>query len=61
MSNMRGVTDTLTKTCSGRYGMCSNDMQHATCTGKRAAQATIYPLQLCKAILQGIKMHLQTE
>ena len=28
---------------------------------KRAAQTAIYPLQLCKAILQGIKLHLQTE
>ena len=58
---MRGVTDTLSKTCSGRDGMCSNDMQHASCTGKRAAQAAIYPLQLCKAILQGIRLHLEKE
>ena len=42
MSNMRGVTDTLTKTCSGRDGMCSNDMQHATCTGKKGQHRRLF-------------------
>ena len=30
-----------------------------SCTGSRAEQAAVYPLQLCKAILRGIKAHLK--
>ena len=58
MTNMRGVTEILQRTCSGRDGLCADGRQHATCTGKRADMAAIYPLKLCKAILQGITNHL---
>ena len=40
--------------------MCANGLRHASCTGKRAEQAAIYPLELCKAILKGITNHLAT-
>ena len=36
MSNMRGVSEALSKTCSGSGGQCSNGQAHATCTGARA-------------------------
>ena len=59
MSNMKGVIETLHRTCAGRDGSCSDGRRHASCTGKRAERAAIYPIKLCKAILQGIRCHLE--
>ena len=58
MGNMSGVAEELHRTCNGRDGWCSRGLRHASCTGKRAEQAAIYPLELCKAILKGIRNHL---
>ena len=60
MSNMKGVNEALSRTCSGSAGRCSDGREHASCTGKRAEQAAIYPLKLCRAILSGIQNHLQS-
>ena len=59
MSNMRSVNESLSKTCAGQGGMCSTGKPHASCTGKRAEGAAIYPLRLCKAILSGIREHFK--
>jgi hypothetical protein len=58
LSNMRGVNEALSKTCTGQGGLCSNGKSHASCTGSRAEQAAIYPLKLCRAILTGIRNHI---
>ncbi len=60
MSNMRGVNEALSKTCGGESGKCTDGRPHASCTGKRAEKAAIYPLKLCRAILNGIHNHLKS-
>ena len=60
LSNMRGVNETLSRTCTGRGGLCYNGKEHASCTGARAERAAIYPLKLCRAILTGIQNRLIT-
>ena len=61
MTNMKGVNEALSRTCSDSAGRCSDGREHASCTGKRAEQAAIYPLKLCRAILKGIQNHLCNE
>jgi hypothetical protein len=55
MTNALQLAKALSKTCEGRKGFCSRPKggQHRWCSGKVAADAAIYPLQLCRAILRG--------
>ncbi|MDP6494880.1 MAG: reverse transcriptase domain-containing protein, partial [Dehalococcoidia bacterium] len=55
---MRGVNEALSKTCGGTNGKCTDGRPHASCTGRRAEKAAIYPLKLCRAIINGIHNQL---
>ena len=60
MSNCQEVLEHLDRQCSGRGGVCSATMsQHAICSGKTAKEAAVYPFKMCRAILQGLRQHLQ--
>ena len=60
MSSIREVNEALSKTCSGTGGACSDGTPHASCTGRSAEATAVYPLQLCRAILRGIRSHLKS-
>ena len=59
MGNAPMVLQELELTCSGRGGRCSNGRPHETCTGKTAKAAAIYPLQLCRTFIRGMKRQLE--
>ena len=61
MTNMDGVSQEMMKRCTGRNGECSRGGHHVSCTGERARRAAVYPLELCKALLRGIKRQLTAD
>ena len=60
MSNCQGILKQFRVRCLGRGGECSRKSggSHAPCSGKVARDAAVYPFQLCKAILSGLKNQL---
>jgi len=63
MSNSPEILNMLKNKCSGRTNACSRPGggSHASCTGKTARMAAIYPVKLCKAILQGCRAQLRED
>ncbi len=63
MSNSDEVLKMLGKRCVGRSGWCSRPAggKHVVCSGRRARQAAVYPLRLCKAILYGCRNQLRED
>ena len=61
MSNSTCILDHLDVKCSGTKGWRSRNEEqelHRPAFGKVAQQAAIYPFQLCKAILVGLRKEL---
>ena len=61
LSNSRCIRDKLEKRCAGKMGWCSRkdgSERHVLASGKIARDAAIYPFQLCKAILEGLRKEL---
>jgi hypothetical protein len=63
MSNSPEILQRLKGKCSGKAGLCSRPGggAHSSCTGKTARMAAIYPMKLCKAILQGCRAQLRED
>ena len=63
MSNSPEILHMLKERCDGKDGRCSRPGggEHASCTGKTARMAAIYPMKLCKAILQGCRAQLRED
>ena len=60
MSNSKCILEEPDERCTGKGGMCSRTTSlHATCNGKTAKEAAIYPSEMCAAILKGLKRHLE--
>ena len=58
MSNSPLILQSLSTRCTGRGGWCSGlnaDKKHVPASGRVAREAAIYPFQLCKAILEGLR------
>ena len=53
----------LSARCRGSSGRCSyaRGQAHEVCSGRVAAEAAIYPLKLCRAILRGFEKQLEVE
>lgn len=61
MSNSSCILNRLNLQCTGVKGWCSRNVEqekHRPAFGKVAKQAAIYPFQLCRAILEGLKTEL---
>lgn len=59
MSNSEDILEHLDRRCAGKGKLCSaTGTQHATCSGKTAKEAAIYPFQLCETFLRGFRQHL---
>ena len=61
LSNSPHILRKLSKRCTGRLGWCSRnvrDERHVLASGRMARDAAIYPFQLCKATLQGLRDEL---
>ena len=64
MSNGEKILESLSRRCRGRGGQCSRTAggAHKMCAGGRVTRdAAIYPMRLCKAILQGCRRQLQED
>ena len=63
LSNSPEILKRLDQKCSGRLGYCSArpGRRHAPCSGSAARRAAVYPLELCKAILQGCRNQLRAD
>ena len=63
MSNSPEILSKLRRRCQGKVGHCSRPGggSHASCTGRAARMAAIYPLEPCKAILQGCHAQLRED
>ena len=64
MGNSPAILEKLSKRCSGPRGTCSatgGRTGHATCMGATAKAAAIYPFDLCKAILVGLREQLKSD
>jgi hypothetical protein len=63
MSNSPAILAKLRAKCHGKRGNCSRPGggQHSSCIGRTARTAAIYPLKLCKAILQGCHAQLRED
>ena len=63
MSNSPEILHRLDEKCQSKYGRCTRPGggKHASCTGKTARTAAIYPMKLCKAILQGCRAQLRED
>ena len=61
MSNSRAILNRLDRQCSRKGGMCSDGSQHTVCNGTTARKAAIYPFDLCKAILEGFRNHVEQQ
>ena len=61
MSNACKILDKLAMICKGIGGYCTSGKPHQMCSSKVAKSAAVYPMQLCKAILQGLKDQLQQD
>ena len=61
MTSMKAVAASMSRQCSGKYGLCSSGLPHASCTGTRANNAAIYPLKTCRALLDGIARELRQQ
>jgi hypothetical protein len=61
MSNAPMILQELERTCSGRGGVCSNGRPHRVCAGHAAKAAAIYPMQLCKTLIRGMKLQLERD
>ena len=60
MSNSPWILRALSRRCQGRGGQCSRPEggRHVWASGAVGKAAAIYPFNLCKAILQGLKKQL---
>jgi len=63
MSNAPEVLKVLNKRCSGRGGACSRPKggRHVLATGRIATEAAIYSDELCRSIIQGMKMQMKED
>ena len=61
ISNAPQVARALETVCTGLGGSCSREGggTHATCSGRIAREAAIYPKELCRAMLKGIRNQLR--
>ena len=61
MSNSEHILKALEIKCHGKSGWCSRPEggQHVACSGMTARRAAIFPLQLCRAILVGIRNQMK--
>ena len=63
MSNSPGTFDVLKLKCNGKAGGCTRvgGVDHRLCIGDVARMAAIYPMNLCKAIIQGCRAQLRED
>ena len=63
MSNSEEILKMLKLKCSNKDGRCSRPggAKHRSCTGDVARRAALYPLNLCKASIQGCRAHLRED
>ena len=58
MSNCQEILEALDKRCTGRGRVCSaTRTPHPLCSGRTAREAAIYPFEMCKAILEGLRKY----
>ena len=59
MSNCPEILEALSQRCRGQRGLCSKTgTPHRLCSGRVARDAAIYPFAMCRAILEGLRKHL---
>ena len=63
MTNAPQVAKALEKKCTGIRGGCSRPQggEHVLCSGRVAREAAIYPRELCRAMLRGIRDQLRQD
>ena len=63
LTNSTGVAECLSQRCTGRLGECSRPEggRHHQCSGVHARDAAIYPRELCRAVLKGIKAQMRSD
>ena len=63
MTNSDEIAACLSQRCTGRGGRCSRPAggQHQACSGMHAREAAIYPRDLCRAILRGIRAQMRQD
>ena len=63
MTNSEAIRDELDKTFAGKSGYCSRHpgVKHVECRGLTARRAAIFPFQLCRAILRGMREQLRRD
>ena len=63
MLNSPFVLKSLGRLCRGKFGSCSRAEggHHRLCNGRAARMAAIFPVRLCKAILNGFRAQLRND
>ena len=63
LTNAPCVAEALDVRCTGQGGACSRPSggRHQPCSGRHARDAAIYPRELCRAILKGIRNQLRQD
>ena len=63
MTNSPEVAKALDVQCKGRGGACSRPGggRHAQCSGQIAVEAAIYPRDLCRAVLRGVRNQMRAD
>ena len=63
MTNSVHIADQLALRCKGLAGKCSRAKggEHAMAEGRIARDASVYPRELCRAVLRGVSLQLKDE
>ena len=51
----------MAKRCTGTKGLCSDGRPHGSTIGRTARGAAVYPFELCRAILVGLRDQLRKD
>ena len=63
MTNSPAIAAALDIQCQGQGGACSRPRggRHGQCSGRHAKDAAIYPRELCRAVLRGIRNQMRAD